>query len=330
MATLAELGGWPAVLGPLVARRDLSAEQAQAAMAEILEGAATPAQVAGFVVALRMKGESVDELTGMLTRDARGRRRSSPLPDDLRDQAVDIVGTGGDRSHTINVSTLASFVVAGAGVPVCKHGNRAASSSCGSADLWRCSASIWTSSPAAVVDCLDAAGMAFCFAPRFHPALRHAGPTRRELGIPTAFNMLGPMANPARVRRLVVGRGRPERWPSACSGCSATTAPRGSSWSTATTASTSSRPPRPPRCGSSTAARCAAPRSIRRRLGLARTSPERAARRRSGRQRPAGPGGAGRGARAAARRGAPERRRWARRRRPGRASWRRGSLWRRQ
>ncbi len=204
MATLAELGGWPGVLAPLVASQDISADQAQAAMAEVLSGAATPAQLAGFVVALRMKGESVEELSGLLTAML-GAAELVELPADLRDRAVDIVGTGGDRSHTINVSTLASIVVAGAGVPVCKHGNRAASSSCGSADLLEALGVTIELSPTGVAACLATAGIAFCYAPRFHPALRHAGPPRRELGIPTAFNILGPMANPARVRRMVVG-----------------------------------------------------------------------------------------------------------------------------
>jgi anthranilate phosphoribosyltransferase len=204
MTTLEELGGWPAVLGPLVARRDLPAEATRAAMTEILEGAATPAQLAGFVVALRMKGETVDELSGLL--DAMlAAAALVEMAESERDRLVDIVGTGGDRSHTINVSTLASFVVAGAGVPVCKHGNRAASSACGSADLLEALGVHLELSPDDVVRCIETAGMAFCFAPRFHPALRHAGPPRRELGVPTAFNILGPMANPAQVRRLVVG-----------------------------------------------------------------------------------------------------------------------------
>jgi anthranilate phosphoribosyltransferase len=204
MTTLADLGGWPAVLGPLVAGHDLPAEATRAAMAEILDGAATPAQLAGFVVALRMKGETVEELTGLL--DAMlGAAALVPVDDPLRARLVDIVGTGGDRSHSINVSTLASFVVAGAGVPVCKHGNRAASSACGAADLLEALGVSIELSPDDIVRCLDKAALAFCFAPRFHPALRHAGPTRRELGVPTVFNILGPMANPARVQRLVVG-----------------------------------------------------------------------------------------------------------------------------
>jgi anthranilate phosphoribosyltransferase len=151
-----------------------------------------------------MKGETVDELTGLL--DAMlAAAALVEVDESLRDRLVDVVGTGGDRSHTINVSTLASFVVAGAGVPVCKHGNRAASSACGAADLLEALGVSLELSPEDVARSLETAGMAFCFAPRFHPALRHAGPPRRELGVPTAFNILGPMANPARVRRQVVG-----------------------------------------------------------------------------------------------------------------------------
>jgi anthranilate phosphoribosyltransferase len=177
-------------------------------MTEILEGAATPAQLAGFVVALRMKGETVEELSGLL--DAMLAAAALVEVDDAtRDRLVDIVGTGGDRSHTINVSTLASFVVAGAGVPMCKHGNRAASSACGAADLLEALGVNLELGPEDVARCIATAGMAFCFAPRFHPALRHAGPPRRELGVPTAFNILGPMANPAQVRRLVVGLADP-------------------------------------------------------------------------------------------------------------------------
>lgn len=204
MTTLEAVGGWPAVLGPLTERRDLTAAQTRAAMDEVLRGDATPAQLAGFVVALRLKGETVEELSGLL--DAMlGHAQLVALPAGLDDRVVDIVGTGGDRSHSINVSTLASLVVAGAGVPVCKHGNRAASSSCGAADLLAEVGVHIELGPEGVARCVAEAGMGFCFAPRFHPALRHAGPTRRELGIPTAFNILGPMANPARVARQVVG-----------------------------------------------------------------------------------------------------------------------------
>ena len=208
MTALAELGGWPSVLAPLLARRDLSFEQARAAFAEVLAGDASPAQLAGFVVALRTKGETIEELSGLLAAmlDA---AVIVEVDTALRDRLVDTCGTGGDRSHSINVSTLAAFVVAGAGVPVYKHGNRAASSACGSADLLEALGVAIELDGAGTLHCLAEAGMAFCFAQRFHPALRHAGPTRRELGVPTAFNVLGPLANPARVRRQVVGVGDP-------------------------------------------------------------------------------------------------------------------------
>jgi anthranilate phosphoribosyltransferase len=171
-------------------------------MAEILEGAATPAQTAGFIVALRMKGETVDELTGMVEAMLAAAERVR-LPDGP--PVVDIVGTGGDRAHTINVSTLAALVVAGAGGRVCKHGNRAASSATGTADVLEALGVRIDCGPDDVARCVAEAGIGFCFAPRFHPAMRHAGPTRRELGIPTAFNILGPLANPAGVGRLMIG-----------------------------------------------------------------------------------------------------------------------------
>lgn len=202
MATLEELGGWPGVLGPLTQGRDLASEQTRAAMGVILAGEATSAQIAGFIVALRMKGETVEELAGLLDAMADAAER---VPLASVDGVVDIVGTGGDRSHSVNVSTMAAVVVAGVGVRVCKHGNRAASSKCGSADLLEALGVRLELEPAAVARCVDEAGIGFCFAPRFHPAMRHAIPTRRELGVPTVFNFLGPLANPAGVRRQVVG-----------------------------------------------------------------------------------------------------------------------------
>ena len=139
----------------------------------------------------------------------------------MRDRLVDIVGTGGrPQPHDQRVDT-AALVVAGAGVPVCKHGNRAASSACGSADLLEALGVAIELDADGVARCVDEAGIGFCFAPRFHPAMRHAGPARRELGVPTVFNFLGPLANPARVRRQVVGVSRPGAWPSACSACCA-------------------------------------------------------------------------------------------------------------
>jgi anthranilate phosphoribosyltransferase len=203
---LAELGGWPGVLGALTQRRDLTPVEARAAMAEILAGEATPAQIAGFIVALRMKGETTSEMGGMLDAmlSASERVELASL-----DGVVDIVGTGGDRSHSINVSTLAAIVVAGAGGRVCKHGNRAASSACGTADVLEALGVVIDLGPEGVARCVEEAGIGFCFAPRFHPAMRHAGPVRREMGVPTVFNSLGPLANPARVRRYVVGVGDP-------------------------------------------------------------------------------------------------------------------------
>ena len=194
--------GWPAVLGTLSGRDDLSPDRARAAMSEVLEGAATPAQIAGFIVALRLKGETVDELTGLLQAmlDA---AEHVHLPEGA--PVVDVVGTGGDRAHTINVSTLAALVVAGAGGRVCKHGNRAASSAAGSADVLEALGVRIDCGPDEVARCVAEAGIGFCFAPRYHPAMRHAGPTRRELGIPPVFNILGPLANPAGARRLMIG-----------------------------------------------------------------------------------------------------------------------------
>jgi anthranilate phosphoribosyltransferase len=197
-----EVGGWPAILGTLAARLDLSTDQARAAMAEILDGAATPAQIAGFIVALRMKGETIDELGGLVDAMLAAAERVTLTSDE---PVVDIVGTGGDRAHTINVSTLSALVVAGAGGRVCKHGNRAASSATGSADLLEALGVRIDCGPDEVARCVAEAGIGFCFAPRFHPAMRHAGPPRRELGIATAFNFLGPLANPAGVRRLMIG-----------------------------------------------------------------------------------------------------------------------------
>lgn len=195
---------WVEVLGPLTAGSDLSTEQAAAAMADILEGNATSAQIAAFIVALRIKGETVEEMAGLVEAM---QNACEPVTLAQLEGVIDTCGTGGDRSHSINVSTIAAFAVAGAGAKVCKHGNRAASSSCGSADLLEGLGVALDVTPDRIAQCVDEAGMAFCFAPRFHPAMRFAGPTRGELGVPTVFNFLGPLANPARVRRQVVGVG---------------------------------------------------------------------------------------------------------------------------
>ncbi|TMM17379.1 MAG: anthranilate phosphoribosyltransferase [Actinobacteria bacterium] len=183
-----------------MARQDLSADEAGAALGDILLGGATPAQVAAFVTALRIKGETVEEMAG-LVRAMLDQAEPLAVPGDL----VDTCGTGGDRSQSINVSTLAALVVAGAGAKVCKHGGRAASSASGSADVLEALGVVIDLGPEGVRRCVEEAGMGFCFAPRFHPAMRHAIAVRRELGVPTVFNFLGPLANPARARYQVVG-----------------------------------------------------------------------------------------------------------------------------
>lgn len=190
------------MLGPLTAGRDLSAEQVTAAVTVILQGAASPAQIAAFAVGLRMKGETVEELSTLLdVMRAFGEQVQLAAGTD----ALDTCGTGGDRACTINASTVAALVVAGAGAKVCKHGNRSQSSQCGSADLLEALGVQISLAPAEVAACVERAGMGFCFAPRYHPAFRHVGPTRKELGVPTVFNFLGPVANPAGVRHQVLG-----------------------------------------------------------------------------------------------------------------------------
>ena len=196
---LNEIGGWPYVIGRLMRREDLTDAEAGAALAEILDGNATDAQIAAFAVGLRMKGESVEEITALVRTMV-----AYAEPVDAGD-VVDTCGTGGDRSHSINVSTLAAFAVAGAGAAVCKHGNRAASSAAGSADVLEALGVAIDLGAAEVAQCVRDAGMGFCFAPKFHPATRYAIPARRELGVPTVFNFLGPLANPARPRRQLVG-----------------------------------------------------------------------------------------------------------------------------
>ena len=191
---------WPGLLGRLLRGEDLSAAETTWAMQQVMLGEATPVQVAGFVVALRAKGESPDEISGMATAMlGLAERIHVPGP------AVDTCGTGGDRAHTVNISTMSAMVVAGTGARVVKHGNRAASSACGSADLLEELGVVIDLAPEQVVDCVDQAGIAFCFAPRFHPALRHAAVARRELGVPTVFNILGPLANPAQPAAQAVG-----------------------------------------------------------------------------------------------------------------------------
>ncbi|NBU56429.1 MAG: anthranilate phosphoribosyltransferase [Acidimicrobiia bacterium] len=202
------MGGWPTLISRLLDREDLPADHARTAMATILAGDATPAQLIGFIIALRAKGETPEEISGLL--DAvLAAAEIVPLGDELASRAIDIVGTGGDRSHSINVSTMAALVVAGAGVPVCKHGARASSSQCGTADVLEALGVRVELDPAGVKRCVEDVGMGFCLAPRYHPAFRFAAPARREVGVPTVFNLLGPMANPGRVRRQVIGVANP-------------------------------------------------------------------------------------------------------------------------
>lgn len=196
---------WPAVLSTLVAGTDLTAAQAGDALREILAGNASDAQIAAFLIALRMKGESITEVSAMV--DA---MLESAAPIDLPPgpDAIDIVGTGGApsrRAHALNVSTMASFVAAGAGARVVKHGNRKASSTSGSFDLLEVLGVPLELDGPGVAKCVAEAGIGFCFARSFHPAMRHAGPVRTQLGVPTVFNFLGPLSHPARVQRQVIG-----------------------------------------------------------------------------------------------------------------------------
>jgi anthranilate phosphoribosyltransferase len=175
-------------------------------MDEIMEGRAQPAQIAGLLIALAMKGERPSEVVGLArTMRARATKLSLEYPD-----VFDTCGTGGDRAHTFNVSTVAALAVAACGVRVAKHGNRSVSSRCGSADLFEALGVNIAAAPAVVENCLKDAGIAFFFAPTFHPSMRHAGPTRKELGVRTAFNLLGPLTNPAGASRQLVGVPKPE------------------------------------------------------------------------------------------------------------------------
>lgn len=191
---------WPHVLATLARGESLTAEEAAEAMRWIMSGEATPAQIGGFLMALRTKGETVDEVEGLartMLEFAHPVRAAEPV--------IDTCGTGGDRSGSFNISTVAAIVVAGAGVPVAKHGNRAASSRCGSADLLEALGVKVDLDSSGVERCLAETGIGFLFAPTFHPAMRHAAPVRRELRVPTVFNFLGPLTNPAKPYAQVVG-----------------------------------------------------------------------------------------------------------------------------
>jgi anthranilate phosphoribosyltransferase len=191
---------WPDLLAALLRREDLSAAQSRWAMTEVMTGEASPVQLAGFLVALRAKGESVEELRGIAdVMLEHAHRIEVPGP------TIDIVGTGGDRMHSVNISTMAAMVIAATGLRVVKHGNRAASSSSGSADVLEALGVSLTLTPAQVAEVAGQAGITFCFATAFHPSMRHAAVARRDLGVGTAFNALGPLTNPAQPTYAAVG-----------------------------------------------------------------------------------------------------------------------------
>jgi anthranilate phosphoribosyltransferase len=205
---MAELYTWPDVLTTLLDGGGLSVSESTWAMRKIMRGEATPSQLGAFLVALRAKGETVDEIVGF--RDA---ILEAALPLPVNAEVLDIVGTGGDRFGTVNVSSMAAIVAAASGVPVVKHGNKAASSASGSSDVLSALGIDLSLTPEAVAETLDRAGITFAFATAFHPGFRHAGPTRAELGIPTVFNFLGPLCNPARAEANAVGVAHLDRVP---------------------------------------------------------------------------------------------------------------------
>ncbi len=187
-------------LESLLKRRDLTRDEAAALMERIVSGEMSDAEIAAVAVLLRAKGETIDEIAGFVSALRERAVRVTPL----RDGLVDTCGTGGDGTQTFNISTAAALVAAGAGVGIAKHGNRALSSQCGSADVLE-ALGIQPLAPECVGDCIDRAGIGFMFAPAHHPALKHAGPARRALGVRTVFNLLGPLVNPAFVRRQLIG-----------------------------------------------------------------------------------------------------------------------------
>jgi anthranilate phosphoribosyltransferase len=197
---------FPALIEKLQRRQDLTVDEASAAMDEIMEGRAQAAQIAGLLIALAMKGERPAEVVGLAKTM---RARATRLSRDFH-PVFDTCGTGGDRAHTFNVSTVSALVLAACGVKVAKHGNRSVSSRCGSADVFEALGVNVAAEPAVVERCLDEVGIAFFFAPTFHPSMRHAAQARRELGVRTAFNLLGPLTNPAGATRQLVGVPRPE------------------------------------------------------------------------------------------------------------------------
>jgi anthranilate phosphoribosyltransferase len=197
-----------AALAAVVEGKRLSMDEARAAMGAVMDGEATQAQLAALLVALRMRGETVEELAGFAAA-----MRERVLRVDAPENSIDTCGTGGDGSGTINISTTAALVVAAAGVPVAKHGNRAITSKSGSADVLEALGVRTDLGPQEAAEALRTDGFAFLIATAYHPAMKHAGPTRREIGVRTAFNLLGPITNPAGARRQVVGVGDPAAAP---------------------------------------------------------------------------------------------------------------------
>ena len=191
---------WSEVLIRLMSGTDLSRAESRRAMAHIMAGEATAAQIAAFIVAIRAKGETAEEMTGLVEA-----MLDAAITVDVMEPVVDTAGTGGDAAGTFNISTTAAFIAAGAGVKIAKHGNRAASSRAGSADLLEALGIGLDLAPEATVRMITEVGFGFFFAPAYHPAMRHAGPVRKELGVPTVFNFLGPLANPARAKLQAVG-----------------------------------------------------------------------------------------------------------------------------
>lgn len=189
----------------VVERHNLTRAEAAQAMDFIMQGQATPSQVAAFITALKMKGETIEEITGLAEKMREHAVNIFPQAKNL----VDTCGTGGDVSGTFNISTVSALVAAGAGVPIAKHGNRSVSSRCGSADVLEALGVKVDLEPKKVEECIDAVGIGFIFAPNFHKAMRFAGPTRKEIGISTVFNVLGPLTNPARAGAQVLGVFRP-------------------------------------------------------------------------------------------------------------------------
>lgn len=205
---MAESLTWPDVLTTLLERRDLSVWESTWAMRQVMQGKVSDAQLAGFLVALRAKGETIDEIVGF--RDA---ILESAVPLPVSSDVLDIVGTGGDRIGTVNVSTTAAVIIGATGIPVVKHGNRAASSASGSSDVLGALGLELSLDPAAVASVLDRTGITFAWAAAFHPGFKYAGAARAELGVPTVFNMLGPLCNPARAEANAVGVAQLERVP---------------------------------------------------------------------------------------------------------------------